>query len=279
MRTGLQIVAAAAALLTLAGAAGATPTSQGSLQLQYYNCAPTQAARTSADGFQGTWYCGQYNLLIKADPGTYSGHYAEVLIDSLKPNGWTQGPVVAGSFCIDVSQEAPPSMDTYQIYSLEDAPVVGTTSNGMGAAKANDLRRLFNFLGSNSSGAVGAQTYSSADAAAAFEADVWEIINETTSTYALNGGTFQVQEAWGDKDWTALANSWLGQVHNGKTLDGDDLDPVTGVAALINPLTQDYALVIPGFGGAPVPEPVTLAGIVLGLGSLTTYIRRRRGKA
>ena len=123
------------------------------------------------------------------------------------------------------------------------------------------------------------------DASAAFEADVWEIINETqSSTYSVTNGNFTIQKYWWNYDWLNLANGWLTEVQTGNYLAGDPNGPGAiafqnlKVEALVNDTYQDYALVMTGFGGniGLIPEPVTLAGVFLGIGSLATYLRKRR---
>jgi hypothetical protein len=198
-------------------------------------------------------------------PGTYSAGYATDLINQSN-NGFI------GSFCMDIRQEAPPAYATYQIYELGDAPIGGTNSpGGMGAQKADDLRRLFNLWSSSFND----------DQAAAFQAAVWEIENENAGTYNVYSGDFQINESWGGSftlnavtytNWGDYANRAL-LANLGNVIPNED------VVALVNSDFQDYALTIRGLGGQEIPEPVTLAGIVLGIGGLAGYVRRRRAMA
>jgi hypothetical protein len=48
------------------------------------------------------------------------------------------------------------------------------------------------------------------------------------------------------------------------------------VLALSNAEQQDFAFTSPGAGGRIIPEPVTMAGLMLGIGSVVTYVRKRR---
>lgn len=45
--------------------------------------------------------------------------------------------------------------------------------------------------------------------------------------------------------------------------------------ALVNSQTQDFMLIVPGATDT-VPEPLTMAGLGMGICGLVTYIRKRR---
>jgi len=260
---GLALVAG----LLLAGPAGAT--SYGYVNLTYYNCTPTQAASTSLDSgvnWQGPWYTGQYNLLVNSATNSHSvGDMGADLWNNAHKTGW-----IIGTYCIDIRQEAPTPSDPppapyrqYDLYNLESAPVVKGMTTAMGTTKANDLRRLFSQWNSGFSN----------DQAGAFEAAVWEIINETSQTngvynYGLSSGTFRVSEYWGS-GWSSIANTWLTNLHT--------YTPNTHVVALVNQDFQDYALTLADFGGSDlaIPEPLTMAGMLLGVGGIVGYVRRR----
>lgn len=245
-------------VLALAGSAGAT--SYGWLDLKYSYCGPTEAAWTSTNGglnWTGAWYAGQYNLQTNGDHST--GDWGETLWNQAQPHGG-----LVGAYCIDIGQNAPPSFVRYDLYDLADAPI----GQEMGTIKANDLRRLYSFW---SSGFDNRQ-------AGAFEVAVWEIINETAGTsYNVLGGDFRIQEytLHGAGGWSGIANGWLDKINN----NDPSAIPNPGVLALVNAATQDYALTLKDFGSTPIPEPVTMAGLMLGIGSIAGYVRRRRRTA
>jgi len=240
-------------VLALAGSAGAT--SYGWLDLKYSYCGPTEAAWTTVKGVTtGAWYAGQYNLQTDA---LHSG--------SINNQDWgyklwsqaqTNGGII-GTYCVDINQDAPLSFVRYDLYDLADAPI----GQNMGVTKANDLRRLFSFWKSNFDNRQ----------AGAFEVAVWEIINETAGTaYNVTSGNFSIQEytLYGAAGWSIIANNWLANLQS---------EPINNnVVALVNTTTQDYALTLKDFGSTEIPEPVTMAGLMLGIGGLVGYARKRR---
>jgi hypothetical protein len=110
--------------------------------------------------------------------------------------------------------------------------------------------------------------------AAAFQAAVWEIINEDAGTaYSvtkLNGATY-ASYGGSAPAWVTQANTWLTSVWN-------DTNPAPdiGLRVLANSSTQDFALVVPCLGSNPIPEPLTMAGVALGLCASGAYVSKRR---
>jgi len=51
--------------------------------------------------------------------------------------------------------------------------------------------------------------------------------------------------------------------------------PALALAALVDPCHQDQVVYVPA-GPPPVPEPLTMAGLFLGLAGVARYIRKRR---
>jgi hypothetical protein len=240
--------ASAVALSVLAAPAQAT----SYVELNFSFCGPTQAAHIWRDTtvYEGNVYTGVYNLNLNTTDGTYSGAAAVSLINDAGPDH------IIPSFCIDIRQNAPTGPYVrYDIYALEDAPV----GSPMLAVKADDLRRLF---------AGHFQETLTNNQAAAFQAAVWEIINETSGTYNVYNGAFHIAESWGS-GWGGLANTYLGDLAS--------YAPDSRVSALVNASAQDYALTISSPNPQPphVPEPMTIAGVLMGLGGLVGYLRRR----
>ena len=175
-------------------------------------------------------------------------------------------PYVMDTFCIDVRQNANSSSIRYEFYKPEDAPIGG--GNLAMGTKATDLRKLVEnywFGGGNNT------AWENKDAAA-FQAAVWEIVTETSATYSLSAGDLRVvaQGAW-STGANSDAQKWL------DSLAGLDA-PTREVWVLASETSQDYAIWFPSMGHEPppVPEPVTMAGLAMGIGGLAAYVRRRR---
>ncbi len=242
---------ATAAVLALGPPAWAT--SLGQVDLRYYTVNPYVNAIAHLDGGTRTVVAGRYLLQVDTTPGTYSGQ-GEDVVDAANING------VIGTFCADLEQYTLADYTTYDVYHPELAPI-GGDNVPMGIEKAWDLRRLFD----QHTGDVGSHV-----GAAAFEASVWEIIYETSGTYDVTAGRLWMERyaSWNPDDWLTLANSWLSSL-------GTD-QPDVGLRVLANEGYQDYALWVPGLPTDPMPEPVTVAGLVMGIGCLGRYVRRRR---
>jgi hypothetical protein len=284
MRILGSVLALAVAVTMLCGAtAYADSLSLGQLELMYSSARPARTAYvylggsnvTGNDGTNhGNVYTGQYNLQI--NPGftpTGEGVAVKETADIIGGN------YILGTFCTDILQNAPTggTYRRYDVYLPQNAPI-GGGNVAMNDAKAWDLRRLF----SNNQGFIG-----TADGAAAFEAAVWEIVYETSGTYnvdyhssssdGLTGtrGNFFVDPTSGTIDesgkytWVTTANTWLGALGTGT--------PDIGLRVLASEGYQDFSLVVTGLGkDSSIPEPVTMAGLMLGIGGLSGYIRRRR---
>ncbi len=248
-----------AGLLCLSLASSAMATSLGGVQLKSGDVYPRQIGRVYLGSTNlGQVYVGPNSLQFNAAPGTYSGQ-GEGLIDLDAPTAWTP------AWCIEVVQHAPGKARwyDYELHQLWDAPVdSGNTVGGMSEQQAQDLSKLFGLY---------ATAVSDANTAAAFQAAVWEIVHETSGTWGLGGGQFRVSAVTGS-GWVGLADSWLNSLAGVSYVD-------IGLRALVSPVHQDFALVVPGLPLPPppvMPEPLTVAGVMLGCSSLIGYVRRRR---
>jgi hypothetical protein len=206
----------------------------------------------SSSGYEGNVYTGVYSLAVNPAPGSYQGQEAGLLVASSGPT------YVLTTFCMDVRQDSPQgAYRQYHIVAPEDAPI-GGGNTPIGPTAANDLRRLF--------GKYFKTDFSDVEAAA-FQASVWEIVYERSGQYDVYSGGLHIWETRGS-GWGMLANDWLGHL-------GDD--PNMKLRALVNEAYQDFALAIPGVGGAePVPEPATMLSAFLAISSLGLYVRKRR---
>lgn len=107
---------------------------------------------------------------------------------------------------------------------------------------------------------------------AAAQLGIWEILNESGTSWDLNSGNLSVT-LWGGPDAVSLANSWLGAFQSTSVASYQLhlLDPGHG--------NQLQAFVTHTFGGQstlPVPEPATWGMIVVGFGLLGSALRRRK---
>jgi len=252
--------------LCLAVVGTARAGSLGTVELRYDSAIPARAATIHLEGFisgQTVW-TGQYNLELNPDyQPTGEGQDLYNAADNY----------IIHTFCADVHQPAPTGSDwrRYDILPLEEAPVGGqnNVTGPMVSQKVNDLRWLYAmFYGQWNDGVGDAR-----DEAAAFELSVWEIVFETTGQYdvydpAVRGDFYTTS---GGSTFAALANSWLGAVENAT-------GPVPDIPLRVlgNETWQDYAVIIPGTGGDPAPEPITLVGVGLGIAGLVRHVRTRR---
>lgn len=273
-KVGLAAVAMAVCLMW-AGTARAIPESLGTITLK---CDIPRVAATDGTAYiwsnsTGTEYVctGVYYLTVTTSAASGLGV-------ALSSPASVVNPYDIDAYCIDIHQDAPPSFALYNIYHLSDAPLWITTGGGqgavMGAGKAADLGRLFALV----KDPIRDVNMTLAANQTAFQACVWEIVNETSGTYKLGSasqdpnGTFR---SWDGSLNVGLANGWLSSL--GQYAANRD------VIALVNTNTQDYALVDAGSGGnwgapPPVPEPLTMAGLMIGIGGVVTYVRRRTKK-
>ena len=239
--------------------------------------APTPAGQ---DGLpHGIW-----QDLLDADHDSIPEGEAHQLINALPDSGTVsfKGPQDTknytyefGStsvFCGDLLEHTVGSYDRYDIYPLEEAPL-GGGNTAMGLVKAADLRRLWS---------AHFNSAMTSDDLAAFQASIWEVIYETPdAAYTLYSGSFMAKDDIATSGtykgqfktaWKRLANSWL------TSLGGVEDDPTLGLRMLADPTYQDFAVYVPGVGAEPVPEPLTILGLVLSVPAVAAYLRRRRAR-
>ena len=171
-----------------------------------------------------------------------------------------------GGYCIDLHQSITFGYTTtWDLKTLEEAPVGSVPGPGMGTDRAQLLKRLW------------ANYYTDLHNAE-FQVAVWEILAETSSVYNvtnMNGSFYATRTNEVDID---LINDWL-DVITATNYSGQETSIMW---ALTSTATQDFAVLIEtgGVGPGPdVPEPVTMFGLLAGIGCLTHYARKRGGRA
>ena len=230
----------------------------GSVQLKFDGVNPRAITKVNFYGsgspFDGrAVYIGRYNSTITAP----DGDDAEAIFNDL--NAGYDETLTLGSWCMDIYQHESTDPLTYHIVDPATAP----GDAPMGSAKAADLNRLFTgFIGTVDGDST------NTNLAAAFQAAVWEIVNETDAGYDVTSGGFSLSN-YSTSNWASTANTWLAQL--------DDYDVDGGLKVFSNADNQDFVYYIPPTDPPGiVPEPLTMlaAGTaVMGLGG---YLRRRR---
>jgi len=199
-------------------------------------------------------------------PGLPSSLDAQAIALSATPvygAGGLQGYKL-GTFCCDMVQDVPSGGTTYDVYLIENAPI-GAGNVPLGVQhpdKADDLRELFGL------DILPAPLLAVSDryVAEALQACVWEIVYEDRANgYNLSTGDVFVSDVTKATD----ANIWLARILS------EDLDMNEGLRALAREDAQDFVLEIPGLGREPLPEPLTVCGMFLGLVAGAAYVRTR----
>jgi hypothetical protein len=231
---GKHVIATMAAMMTLAVAA--TP-AQADMQVTstFTNVNPGEVVgiTSQSPNVSGYGWAGVYNFSNAS--GYLTGNYS--------------------GFCIDIAQDIYSNQTaTWTVAALSSAPTPGTA---MGTYKA----ALIGELWYQDYGSIG----TSNQAAAAFQIAIWEIINETTSTLSVTGGSFTVSDS--DSGTLTLANQWLSQLN----LNGTG-PQTSGLIALTNSTYQDYVVQGPV---APAPPGLVL-GCIWGISFLVPWGWRQR---
>lgn len=172
-----------------------------------------------------------------------------------------------GAVCIDVTQCASSSYRDYSIVPLTDAPLTPYTGvEPMSANRAALIENLWHDHFDLDWIAPGPYSLTEKLMAEAFNAAVWELVfEEEGNPLNILDGALQVA----DVNDTSLANDWLAGLDAG----GER----TTLYALSNSCYRDYVVLIPTRDDdRVVPEPITMTGLLIGVGSLATYVRKRR---
>jgi hypothetical protein len=209
---------------------------------------------------------GQSDFDVITRPGSYAG-LGQTIVDATAPSHETTG------WCIDVYQSI--YMNETAKFKVMDLGLAPTLQD---PSRADDLERLFSKY---------ADLVDTNCEAAAFQAAIWEIVNEPATpiyewvgtgrhkhkvltgyadpVYDVDGGSFKVIPTCG-QHWDQLANQWLNNLGDGSV----------DAFALVNCNVQDFAWILPGQGGRPpVPEPLTMVSGFLAVSGLGFYVRKR----
>lgn len=166
-----------------------------------------------------------------------------------------------GGYCIDLEQVIwQDYTTTWELKPLEQAPV-NPTGNVMGSERATLLRRLWG-------------SYFNDPNSAEFQVAVWELLDEDPGNgygVTTGDGSFYVRTADDVEVDVSMINDWLDAVSD-PAYSGDEASIMWAMTSM---QTQDFAVLIEMGGLPPIPEPLTLAGLLMGIGGLTHYVRRR----
>jgi hypothetical protein len=227
---------------------------------------------------------------------TEAGPMQVSLSNPLGTNGLPGGPALnlpnpQFAFCMDLYKPAVLNQtETYQIVSLTEAPIPGPTSKLtisanqaalIGSLFQNDYALAIAHTTSNK----GVVTLTNPEAAEAFTAALWELVYDTGLNVTAFGGVDgpgtgflagpyngQTYGFGYDPNALTLANTWLSKLNPNNT---------ASVVALVNPTTQDFALMLGSSGPIGpnhprVPEPTGVVAL-LGL-ALMGLVAVRRGR-
>jgi hypothetical protein len=174
------------------------------------------------------------------------------------------------AYCVDVyAWISYNTTTTWDVNPLQSAPQGGNAPDTMGLAKAKVLAELADKY-------LDATHINSAATAAAFQASVWEIVNEALPTtsgneYSLEGGLFSMT-GWSDGTVAGIADGWLHSlILPGNDPAGRDFSFVSAGQSG----TQDFGYLVQNQSAPPVPEPVTMFSAFMAISGLGVYIRRR----
>ena len=172
------------------------------------------------------------------------------------PTGLTGSDDVFYAFCLEPN-ETLIDPHTYDVVDLKNAPVSGV-SGTMGSANAEDLKLLFGNVLPDFSASISTQT------AIALQIAVWEIANEGSQAYDVDGGNFVVNDRTTER---GIAQGWLANI-----MDGTWTTKAQGLVGLVDTATgagQDFVAQV-----VPIPAAAWLFGsAIVGVAALG---RRRR---
>ena len=278
MKNKLCCLVAAFVAICLAAAGHAEATCYGNLDAQWNGVNPGQDVTVHA--YPGTEVSPGLLTGLATTGGMYNFIYKDDLIGPPDPKETLTGLSDGDDFhthCIDV-QNYVGGRERWKVCDVIDAPDPNTLLGNVNISDAKEtlLRKLY-FLYPDSTITTLTDPDAKDKKASARQIAVWEIVFEhwkglnatdTTSSFWVtdDGG------AGGD------ANTMLSAVASYEWQYGDMMpvlyafvDRVEGDSG-----DQDQLWLLEGGGEEYIPEPLTVLGMFLGLGSVGAYIRRRR---
>jgi len=261
------VLAVTAILLLVAASANAI-----TVHANWYNVTPGAGVTVNYDG---------------SPEGTVAGVYVFHNVWTDPDQGWlgeVNGIIPSMQlFCVDIKQNV--YSGTWTLANLASAPEDPAPKGVMSANQVTEVKRLFDvcygphnhgyqILDTGSGASI---QYANASDAAAFQAALWEIVWETDgNTLDVSQGKLSVSGAgWGLTDTNSLgleANQMIAYM-----LADTRTDPnLPVINAWVDTSNQDQILISPNGRDIPVPEPLTMAGLGMGICGLVTYIRKRR---
>jgi PEP-CTERM motif len=164
----------------------------------------------------------------------------------------TRGGASFQSWCVDI-------FHSFSFPAVANDTLVSAASV-FNPTKANDLGRLYTAHHAAVEGHDSSNTNS-----AAFQLAVWEIVNETGTSYGLNNGFFQASGTGAGE-----AQTWL------STLNATPVSAYNVSIWSVNSMVSGWGHAQDVAVFAPVPEPETYAMLLAGLGVLSGVVRRRK---
>ena len=256
-------------------AESAEATCYGTLDATWAGVSPGQGVRVNA--YPGTIGSPGKKTSLSTVGGVYNFRKTggDETITGLDPVGSTDPPNLQ-THCIDLQNYVGGS-EAWNVCTLDEAPDPNTLLGGVtiDATKETRLQKLF-FLYPDSS-IYSLSGSAKSKQAAARQIAVWEIVFEhwkglnatdsTSSFYVTNDGGAG-----------AVANTMLSAVGAKSWQKGDVMPELYAFVDRVGGASgdQDQVWIVPGGGDTYIPEPVTMLGMFLGLGSVGAYIKRRR---
>lgn len=222
---------------------------------------PVQTVKAKITGYE-------YNSPVKVNVDLDNGHgwwnsSAGTVKAGAYEGQWLDGTSFA-AFCVEITQGLAP-LNKFTSYTE------GTFSSSVASNLTNLANKYYSFV-------------DDAISSAAFQVAVWEIVTETKKGLDLDKGHF---EASPTQEWKGiwffghyvdnadskaaidLAKTWLAGVNDSKVAATGDYS----LTYLKNKSYQDLVVFTPI---AAVPEPATYGMLILGMGLIALFARRRR---
>lgn len=230
----------------LSSAAMATPVETVKAKITGYEYSNPVKVHVDLDNGHGWWNSSSGNV----NAGAYKGQ-------------WLDGSSFA-AFCVEITQNLAP-------FNSATSYTEGSFSSSVASNLTNLANKYYSFV-------------DNAITSAAFQVAIWEIVTETKKGLNLSTGNF---EASPTQEWKGiwifgklvdnpeskaavdLAKTWLAGINDSSVAATGDYS----LTLLKNKKYQDLVVFTPI---AAVPEPATYGMLILGMGLIALFARRRR---